>query len=152
MFFSPGFHQVLGDKSEATTNISHAKDSVIEAYVSVLEIERKGGYVSELIVRLNDVLDNLAEAERAFESGNYDLATQLANSAIEVSYLISEEAVDLRHGAEVQRELEFRNKLLLSAGSVCIILLCGFIGWRRFKEYYLRRLMDSRLEVLSDES
>lgn len=151
MIFNFGFPQALGDESEAITSISHVEESVIGVYVSVLEIERKGGDISVLIERLNNILNNLAEAEIAFEAGNYDLATQIAKSEIEVLNLLSEEAMDFKKVAKVQKELEFRNKLLLSAGSVCVILLCGYLGWRRFKEYYLHRLMDSRLEVLSNE-
>jgi hypothetical protein len=151
MILNFGFPQALGDESEAITSISHVKESAIGVYISVLEIERKGGDVSVLIERLNNILNNLAEAELAFEAGNYDLATQIANSEIEVLILLSEEVMDLKKETEVQKELEFRNKLLLSAGSICVILFCGYFGWRRFKEYYLQGLMDSRLEVLSDE-
>jgi hypothetical protein len=150
--FNLGFHHVLGDKSETFTSIAQAEDSVITAYLSVLEIEEKGGDVSELLIRLNDVLDKLAEAEIAFESGNYDLALELANSVIEVSDNISIMRTRLSLLAQVQKENEFARKLQLSIGLVCVIVLSGYLGWMGFKKYYLRRQMDSRMEVLYDES
>jgi hypothetical protein len=157
-FIIPSFHIVLGDESEAISSISHAENSIYTTYAIVYEVERKGGDVSELIVSLNKALNNIAEAEIAFEAGNYNLAAQIADSEIEMLNHLSEEAMVLGYEAEVQTELEFRNKLMLSASSVFVILLSGYFGWRRFKEYYFQRLLrergrmlESRLEVLSDE-
>ena len=150
VLFSSCFNTVFGDESEATTSIAHAKDSVLAAYKIILEIDRTNGDVSDIITGLNNVLDELADAERAFQSGDYDLATQLSNLVIEESEIIFEKALDLRLETGIKQEMKFRNTMLISFGSVCIIILVGYYGWMQFKRYYLRRLMDSHLEVLNE--
>jgi hypothetical protein len=142
---------VWAGEMEAVSEISRAKDSLKSAYLSVLDAERAGGDISELVARLNTALEYFSEAERAFGSGEYDSAVLLAEKVAEASNGILEEAVRLRGAAELQGEISFRNQLILSSGVVCSTVLFGFLGWRRFKDYYVRRMMGMRPEVSVDE-
>jgi hypothetical protein len=143
---------VWAGEIEAVSEISRAEDSLKSAYLSVLEAERAGGDISELVAWLNAALEYFSEAERAFGSGEYDSAVLLAGRVVEISDVILDDAVGLRGVAELQGEVAFRNQLLISFGAVCSIVAFGFLGWRRFKDYYLRRVMGLRSEVVVDES
>ena len=147
-----GFALCESDVESSRSVIELAEDSLKYAYLSVLEAERAGGDVSELVARLNAALEYMSGAERAFGSGEYDSAVILAGRVVEASDVIMDDAVGLRGVAELQGEISFRNRLVLSFGVVCFTVVFGFLGWRRFKGYYVGRMMGLRPEVVVDES
>jgi hypothetical protein len=152
LFFTQNVYRVLGDESEAVSSISHAEDSLKAAYLSVLEAERAGVDISEVVVLLNNALTYFSEAERALKSGQHDTAVQLAGKAAEVSNAVLEANINLIFVAGHVEEEAFRNQLFLSSALVCLVVMFGFLGWRRFKVYYVSRVMDVRPEVVVDES
>ena len=132
--------------------VSQAEDSLEAAYLSVLEAERMGGDISEIVTFLNTTLEYYSEAERALESGEYDAAVQLAGKAVEASNEVLEADIGLIVVAGHVEEEAFRNQLFLSFGMVCLIVLFGLLGWRQFKVYYVNRVTGFRPEVVVDES
>ena len=141
----------ISDVERASSEIELAEEALGSAYLLVLKAERAGGDVSELVVLLNNGLDYLSGAKRAFSLGAYDGAVILAEEAVEVSNVVADDAVTLKGFAEHREEIMFRNKLFLSFGTAFFTVLLGYFGWRRFKEYYLRRTIGLRPEVSSDE-
>jgi hypothetical protein len=129
-----------------------AEDSLKSAFLSVLEAERGGVDVSELVSCLRVAVEHYSEAERAFESGDYDGAVILAEWTVEAAKNISDNAVRLRGVAEVQGEIAFGYWLFQSFSTVCVVVVSGYFGWGRFRGYYVRRLMGLRPEVSVDES
>ena len=152
VFFIPCVSRVVGSESDAVSRISQAEDSLEAAYLSVDEAERAGVDVSEVVALLNAALEYYSEAERALDSGEYDAAVQLAGEAVEASNVVLDADVSLMFVAERVEEEVFRNQLFLSFGAVCFIVLFGFLGWRLFKGYYVRRGMGLGPEVVADES
>ena len=143
---------VWAGEMEALSEISRAEDSLKSAHLFVLDAERAGGDISELVAHLNTALEYFSEAERAFGSGKYDSAVLLAGRVVETSVVILNDAAGLRGIAEHQGEVAFRNQLLISLGAACSIVVFGFLGWRWFRDYYVRRMMGLRPEVVVDES
>ena len=135
--FSPIVLGAEGIESEAVLKISEAEDFLDNAYLSLLEIEKAGGDVSELVVILNNALEHYAEALRVFESGEYVLAVEFADKAIHASNVILETDFSLIFFIGIVTRKSFRNKLFLSLGASGIIIIFTFLGWRIFKNYYI---------------
>ena len=152
VFSTLSVSRVLGDESEAVSMVSQAEDSLEAAYLSVLKAERMGGDISEIVTFLNTALEYFSEAEIALESREYDAAVQLAGKAVEASNAVLEADIILLVVAGHVEEEAFRNQLFLSSALVCLVVMFGFLGWRRFKVYYVSRVMDVRPEVVVDES
>ena len=146
-----GFALCESDVEGARSALELAEEAVASAYVLVLEAEGAGGEISELVARLNDALEYLSGAERAFESGEYDGAVMSAGKAVEASDAVGRGAVGLKRVAEVRSGIQFRNRLVLSFELVFFTVLLGFLGWSMFKRYYLRRMRGLRPEVAADE-
>jgi len=151
MFFIPSSSRVLGDESEAVLRVSQAEDSLGAAYLSVLEAERAGGDVSELVVVLNTALEYYSEAERLIEAGEYGAAVFLVRKAVEASNVVLDVDFSLLVVVEHVEVAPHWNQIILSFGAVFFIILLSFLGWRRFKIYYIRRVLGSGLEVVVDE-
>jgi len=147
-----GFALCGSDVEGARSALESAEEAVASAYVLVLEAEGAGGEVSELVARLNGALGYLSGAERAFESGEYDVAVLSAGKAVEASDAVGIDAVGLKRLAEVRGEIMFRNQLVLSLLLVSLTVSLGFLGWSLFKGYYVRRMRGFRPEVSADES
>ena len=150
---SPSYYFALCelDVGAAKSTIERAEEALASAYLSVLQAERAGEDPSELVTRLNNALEYLDGAERAFESGEYDRTVLSAGKAVEVSYAVEDDAVALKRLAEYRGEILFRNRLVLSLLLIFQTVLLGFLGWVLFKGYYIQRMMGLRPEVPADE-
>jgi len=153
ILISPSYGLALcgSDVGGARSAMESAEETLASAYLSVLEAERAGGDISELVARLNGALEYLSGAERAFESGEYDEAVLSAGKAVEASDAIGSDAVALNQLAEYQGEIQFRSQLVISFELVYFTVLLGFLGWSLFKDYYLRRMRGLKPEVAADE-
>jgi hypothetical protein len=140
------------NEQDASLAVSRADEAIKAAYGAVVEAEKAGGDVSSLVSELNRALDGFSEGKMAFDSGTYDVALPLVEGAIEISDGVLNSAVWLKRLAEYIREVTFRNRLVITAVVVCFIVAFGFAGWSLFKDYYLRRVMGLRPEVVVDES
>lgn len=137
--------------SEAASAISRGDKAVEAAFGSLKAAEEAGGNVTELARGLNVALDDLSDARSALQAGRYDEAVLSAEKAVNDSNVVSAEAVSLKSAAEDKAKVEFRNQVILSAALVVLIVVLGYMGWRRFKERYLRTIETLRPEVTADE-
>jgi hypothetical protein len=147
-----GFALCESDVDVARSALGSAEEALASAYFAVLEAERAGGDVSELVSYLRIAAKHLSEAEMALESGDYDGASLLAEEAGEAAKKILIDTSRLGNLAQIQGRTAFGYRLFFSFGGVILILLFGFFGWMRFRDYYVRRLMGLRPEVSADES
>ena len=152
LYFSFGFSLVYGEELEARGKISQVEDSLEAAYISLLGAERAGGDISELVSLLNTALDYYSQADIALKSGKDEEALNLAEKAIEVTNEILEADLQIMVVVEHIDEIRFRNQLIISLGSVFLIIIFGFFGWSRFKDYYLQNFIGLKPKVTSDES
>ena len=152
LYFSFGFSLVYGEESEVRGTMLQVEDSLEAAYISLLYAERAGGDISELVPLLNTALDYYSQADVALKSGKDEEALNLVLKAIEVTNEVLEADVNIMVVAEHVEEVRFRNQLIISLGSVFFIIIFGFLGWSRFKDYYLQNMIGLRPEVVSDES
>ncbi len=136
----------------ARSVVEMAGESLESAYLSVVEAERSGGDVSELVSYLRVAVGHLSEAERALEMGDYDGASLLADKADEAAKDILLIASRLGDFSIMQGRIAFGYRLLVSFGVFMVIMIYGFLGWKTFRGYYFRRLMELKPEVSVDES
>lgn len=148
----PQFHQARGDQKEAEMRISQAEDSIKAAYLSLLEAERSGGDISELVQLLNNALEYHSKSNEELYLGKYDMAEDLANKTVEASNTILEADVTIKVVAEHIEEVRFRNQLVMSLSIVCLIMFFGFLFWRKFKGYYITRMMGYKPGAVNHES
>ena len=137
---------------EALTAIDRADSAIVLAYRAVLEAEGAGANVSGLLEELNFGAEALATANMLYRVGNFDGAVNFADlcydSVVDVAAK-ADEAVRLA-------EFEGKNQLYLTSAAstlgVCSVVLGGVFGWRVFKRRYFRRVLETKPEVVSNES
>jgi tetratricopeptide (TPR) repeat protein len=140
------------DQGEAESMVASAGDGIEEAYLAVVEAERAGGNVTELVSSLNDAIALFEMAETRLGSGEYEEAFEYAEEVLQRSNLIKEEAQSLKTMAELRAAIEFRNKLVLGITISFFVIIFGYAGWFYFKRYYVNKIAETKPEVVAPES
>jgi len=136
----------------ATSAVSQAEQALASAYEAVLEAEQAGADVSDLLVRLSEAGDLLAQAHVSNRLGDFDGAARFADLCSQIGEEVRVEARGLRGLALEEAVQRFRWTMIGSILGVAIVVGASFLGWRIFKLRYCRRVLGMRPEVVSGES
>jgi len=140
---------VLGDGSgDGLVGVGVAEDAVSSAFEAVLEAGGVGVDVSGLVLELNGAVELLVEARVLLGDGLVDEAGEAAGLAVAGG--VRDEALVLRDEALTRREVLFRASVLGGAVGVPVFLVLMWFAWRRFKGYYVRRVLGLKPEVSGD--
>lgn len=137
----------LSSREVAVSSVSEAEQSIVRAYVTVLDAERVGGNVSGLLVRLNDAAGLISNASTALEVGNFDEAVSLAALSSQVGSEVRIEAERLQveaNSANATRSLWYMGGSVLGVSAVAGF---SFLGYRYLKRAYYRRLLKMKPRV-----
>ena len=121
-----------------TMNLLNQSETVSnKAYLSIYELEKKGGDINGLVNRLDDVLNLHHEGLKHVQIEEYDKAIllfresiTLSNEIIQISIRLSVITVNIK--TKVQR-----NKIITNTIASLIIIIIGFISWKIFKNKYM---------------
>lgn len=136
LFFSVfSIRPVLGyTEKEARETIEAAEEEVLNCYDAVLEAERSGANVCELLVILNDADWLLSRAKTAYDRKDFN--STFANATMCRSKLdgFVNQAYSLRLEAERAAYYDFMvNFVGSSVGGLCVVL-GGFMVWKFLKK------------------
>jgi hypothetical protein len=135
---------------EASLAIGEADDALRFAFEAVLEAERAGVNVSDLIVKLDEAGGLLAEAEIELRGGNSSGAVSKVHTCFVMTESIIEEASSIKASALAERQEALWQTMLFSlTGSASFIVLL-LIVWIRLKLRYFEKLSKMKPEVASD--
>jgi hypothetical protein len=135
---------------EASLAIGEADDALRLAFEAVLEAERAGVNVSDLIVKLDEAGGLLAEAENAYRVGNFSEAVSRAEGCSVLADGVVGEALSLKSSALADAQKAVLQTLTLSwVGGVAFLAMLFFV-WSWFKRAYAKKMLKMKLEVASN--
>lgn len=135
---------------EASSAIVEADNALRRAFEAVLEAERAGANVSDLIVKLDGAGRLLAEAENAYRIGNFSEAVSRAEECSMLADGVVGEALSLKSSALADAQKAVLQTLTFSwAGGVAFLAVLFFV-WGWFKRAYAEKLMRMKPEVASN--
>jgi hypothetical protein len=125
-------------QTDTTASKLYAADNAVgQAFSSVLDAEKAGGNVTQLLVKLNSAGVLLAEAQNTYNSGNSANVTSIAENVQQIADQVNLEATNLRNVSLVESKNRFWLTLGFSVvGAVVFGLFLLFI-WRRFKRAFI---------------
>jgi hypothetical protein len=141
-----------GIDNQAESWIDLAEEGLESAYLAVIDAERAGSDISQLVLHLNQALEWLSEAKSALTEGEHNRAFLLVEDVLGNSSYAENLAYNLESSAAHNAEIGFRNQVITSFVSICLIVVVGFLTWTYFKKHYIRKLMELKPEVSSHES
>jgi hypothetical protein len=135
---------------EASSAIDEADNALRMAFEAVLEAERAGANVSDLIVKLDEAGGLLAEAENAYRIGNFSEAVSKADKCSMLADGVVGEALSLKSSALADAQKAVLQTLTFSwVGGVAFLAVLFFV-WGWFKRVYAKKLLKMKPEVASD--
>jgi hypothetical protein len=135
---------------EASLAIGEADNALRQAFEAVLNAEKAGVNVSDLIVKLDEAGGLLAEAENAYKVGNFSEAVSKAEGCSALADDVVGEALSLKSSALADAPKTVLKTLTFSClGGVAFLTVLFFV-WGWFKRAYSNKLLKMKPEVASD--
>lgn len=132
-----------------TLELAEAEEALALAYNAVSEAEEAGADVSGLLAELNLGGEYLTEAYTYVRLGDSESASRSADLCVEAAGAVEGEAVLLRDEAMRLERADFLARVFDSTVGVAIVVICGFVLWRVFKQSYRKRVLGLRPEVIT---
>jgi hypothetical protein len=143
-------NQVEVVTAQPPSQLTEAESSVKKAFSAVLKAEDDGANITDLLSRLNDGMNFLAQAETAYKTGDVNGAT---NNAVDASAIASEveaDALEASFGASIKSQMGFWSTAVVVWLAEVAFVLFMFLGWRRFKKNHIKELSNSKAEVIQE--
>jgi len=141
-------HSVHGFSSDdAAAAVAEADSALRVTFVSVVDAERSGANVSELMGRLNDASSALTSAQAALRAGNYSEAVEYAGACKVLSDAVAGDAGVLKSKAAEGWWPTVAYGVLGGYLVGVVFLTVLLLAWHLFRKFYVRKLLDSRPKV-----
>jgi hypothetical protein len=151
LVLNPYVRRVVSDSlAGGQLSIQEADDAISSAFLAVIDAEKVGANVSVLLQELNGALVQKSQAEELLRGGDAGGAIEAAALSAKTAEDVTVEASNLRASTLAHRELIFKISLVGSSIGIIAFLSFMFLLWRRFKGYYVRRILDLRPVVVTD--
>lgn len=140
------------EKVDAEEALIDAENILSSAYVAVLEVEKSGGNVSGLLVKLDSGGRFLVEAQMCYRNGDFVGAVYYADLSVRNVTGLIEEAGQLKVLAVSGYNERFFQTMAASVTAVSVIVLGSVVGWRIFKQRFFEKVLKMKPEVVEGES
>lgn len=143
---------VFAQTDQIASKLQEANTAVGQAFNAVLDAEKAGGNVTQLLTKLNTAGTILADAQNALNSVNTANITSNLENARQIANQVNDDALILRNVSLVGSQNSF---LLTLSFSILGSVAFGFsllIVWRRFKRVFIKKLLCTKPEVVENGS
>ena len=139
----------VGQTGDAEAKLQAANNTVTYAFNAVLDAERAGANVTDLLNQLNDATRILAQAEISYRNGDPNTASDKADSVLPIAERVTTAAKDAKQTALIYSKNAFWSTLTFTVIGAFVFVLILFFVWRRFKRSYINNLSQAKPEVNS---
>jgi hypothetical protein len=131
----------------AASKLEMAQTRVNQAFVAVLDAEKAGANITDLLVQLNIAQGILAQAENSNRIGDINATTNYADSVIPLTQQVTGAAQNAKQVALVSSQNAFLSTIALAVIGAIVFVLILLLVWRKFKQYYIKNLSEAKPEV-----
>jgi len=139
-------HYVFAQTDQTASKLQAANTAVNQAFNAVLDAEKAGANVTDLLVQLNDAAGVLAQAENSYRTGDSNTATAQADSVLPIAQEVTASAQDAKQTALVSGQNAFWSTITFTVIGAFVFVLALFLVWRWLKRSYINRLSEAKAE------
>jgi predicted PurR-regulated permease PerM len=147
-----GVPSTAGQTDQVEAKLQAANNTVTYAFNAVLDAEKAGANVTELLNQLNDATRILAQAENLYRTGDYSTAAIKADSVLPIAQEVTTAAQSAKQTALVSGQNAFWSTIAFTVIGAFVFVLVLFLVWRRFKRSYVNNLSQAKPEVTANEA
>ena len=150
--FFVGLNTAFAQTNQGNSKLQEANIAVNQAYSAVLDAEKAGANVTNLILRLNYALEILAQAENSYRTGSTDTAATQADNVFPIAQQIKTTAQNIKQDALISSQNNFWWTIVFTLVSTIIFLEALILFWLWFKRRYIKNLSEAKPEVVNTET
>jgi thiamine monophosphate synthase len=127
-----------------------ANSAVGQAFNSVLEAEKAGGNITQLLAKLNTAGELLAEAQNIYNSDSRGNVLSIVENAIQIANQVNSDAVTLSGNSLIESQNNIKFTLIFSIFGATIFTLSLVLIWRRFRHSHVMKVLGRKPEVVEN--
>jgi hypothetical protein len=143
-----GFQCATAQDNAVALKLQAADTAVDQAFSAVLDTERSGANVTDLLSQITAAQSNLAQAKNAYRSGNTNTAATMADSALLLAQQVTVNAQSTKQNATTTNQNSSTTTIEFTIIGIVVFVLVLFLVWRRVKQTYIERLSQAKPEVV----
>jgi hypothetical protein len=140
-------YPVAAQTDQAASKLQLAQTRVDQAFVAVLDAEKAGANITDLLVQLNIAQNILAQAENSNRIGEFNATVNYADTVIPLAQQVTGAAQNAKQTALVSSQNALLATIALTIIGTIIFILILLLVWRKFKQYYIKNLSEAKPEV-----
>ena len=133
---------------QTTTKLQAANTAVDQAFSAVLDAQRAGANVTDLLSQLNYADIVLASAQNSYRKGDLMGTGNQADQVVLIAEQVTSLAQSAQRTALVSGENAFLTTIALAVVGSFVLVLVLFLVWRKFKRYYVKNLSEAKPELV----
>jgi hypothetical protein len=137
-------NQATAQTDQATSKLQAANMAVDQAFIAVLDAEKTGANVTELLSQLNYAQDVLARAENSYRVGDLNRAGIQADNVLPIAQQVTSKAQNARLSATVNELNAFHATIAFTVIGCVVFVLVLFMVWRLFKRRYIKNMLEAK--------
>jgi CHASE3 domain sensor protein len=138
---------VSAQTDQAPSKLQAANTAVEQAFNSVVDAEKAGANVTDLLTRLNVAEGILAQAENSYRVGDSANASVQAESVLPIAQQVNASAHEAKQNAIVSGQNAYWSAIAFAIIGSLVFVLVLFVFWRWFKRRYINNLSQLKPEV-----
>lgn len=150
--FVSGANQAVAEDAQRPFQLVEANHALQDAFVPVLEAEEAGADVTGLLGQLSSAADLLAQAEMSYRIGDVYGAVDKAAGVSVVASEVETDALRVSSLALNSGEVAIYSSVAISFVGGFSFVFVVFLVWKWFRQYYVKRLLNSQPEVKTAEA
>ena len=146
-----GLNTAVAQTNQANSKLQEANIAVNQAFNAVLDAEKAGANVTDLLVRMNSAVGILAQAENSYRTGNTNKAVAQADNVFSIAHQITTTAQTAKQNAIISIQNNFWLTIAFTAVSTIMFFEGLILFWLWFKRRYIKNLSEAKPELVSNE-
>jgi CHASE3 domain sensor protein len=142
-------HYAFAQTDQTASKLQVANNAVEQAFNAVLDAEKAGANVTDLLVQLNNAAGILAQAENSYRTGDSNTAAAQADSVLPIAQEVTTAAQNAKQTALISSQNAFWSNIAFTVIGVFVFVLALFLVWRWFKRRYVNNVYQAKPEVTS---
>jgi hypothetical protein len=142
------WHYVFAQTDQAGLKLQAANAAVEQTFKAVLDAEKAGANVNDLLDQLNYAAGVLAKADNSYRAGDFNKAAVQADNVLSIIQKVTDSAQNSKQTSLVSGQNSFWFITAFTIIGVFAFVLVLFLVWRRLKRIYTKSLSEAKLEVI----
>ncbi len=135
---------------QTTLKFQAANTAVNQAFSAVLDAEKAGANVTDLLSKLNQADSILAGAENSYRVGDLSQAAVQADSVLPIAQQVTSAAQNAKQTAQTNAQFSFYATIVLTVFGSVVFVLVLLMVWRRLKRSYIKNLSEAKPELVNE--